>query len=125
MPFAGTSFDTVTHNLTSLPGAWVELKRLTYGQKLQRKNMAKLAIDMGSKGKDMKGELAMASREATISDFKNCVVNHNLFKDSEETIPFDFRNVMDIELLDPRVGEEIERLLDELNNFEESDEAKN
>lgn len=125
MPFAGTSVETVRYDLESLPGAFVELRRLTYGQKLQRKNMSKLAIDMNSKSKDLKGELAMASREATLMDFKNCIVDHNLFKDADETIKFNFGNAMDVEFLDPKIGEEIEKYIDSLNNFEDGDEAKN
>ena len=125
MPFAGTGVETVRRELTSLEGGFVILRRLTYGQKLQRKNMTKLAIDMNSKSKDFKGELEMASREATLQDFKNCIVDHNLFKDEAETVQFDFTSAMDVEMLDPRIGEEIEQAIDKLNNFEADDEAKN
>ena len=125
MPFAGTSVETVRRELESLEGGFVILRRLTYGQKLQRKNMTKLAIDMNSKSKDLKGELEMASREATLQDFKNCIVDHNLFKDAEETVKVNFANQMDVEFLDPRIGEEIEKYIDEINNFEETEEAKN
>lgn len=125
MPFAGTSHNTITHNLKSAAGGWVVLRRLTYGEKLRRKNMMKLGIEMGSKSKDVKGEIAMASREATVFDFKSCIVDHNLFKDEAETVQFDFTSAMDVEMLDPRIGEEIEQAIDKLNNFEADDEAKN
>lgn len=125
MPFAGAGDNTVRRELNSVGGGYVVLRRLTYGQKLDRQNMTKLAIDMNSKTKDFKGELAMASREATLTDFRNCVVEHNLYKDAEETSLFNFGNSADVQQLDPRIGEEISKYIDELNNFEESDEAKN
>lgn len=125
MPFAGTSIEVVRRELTTCPGAWVEIRRMTYGQKLERQNMLKLGIEMNSRSKDVKGELAMANKEATYLDFKNCIVDHNLFKDAEETQKINFSSRMDIDFLDPRVGEEIDKYLNELNNFEESDEAKN
>jgi len=125
MPFAGTSIEVSRHELKSLPGAWVDVRRMTYGQKLERQNMLKLGIEMNSRSKDVKGELAMANKEATYLDFKNCVVDHNLFKDEAETQKINFASRMDVDLLNPRVGEEIDRILNELNNFEEGDEAKN
>lgn len=125
MPFAGTSVEVTRHDLKTVPGGWVEIRRMTYGQKLDRQNMLKLGIEMNSRSKDVKGELAMANKEATYLDFRNCIIDHNLFKDQEELQKINFASRLDIDFLDPRVGEEIDTILNKLNNFEESDEAKN
>lgn len=125
MPFAGTSTEVTHHELKTVEGGWIKVRRMTYGQKLERQNMLKLGIDMNSRTKDVKGELAMANKEATYLDFKNCVVDHNLFKDPDETQKVNFASRLDIDFLDPRVGEEIDTILNKINNFEESDEAKN
>ena len=125
MPFAGAVTDTIHIDLKSVEGGWVELRRMTYGQKLQRQSEAKLGIDMSSKSKDIKGELAMVTKKAIYDEYKNCVVDHNLFKDFEETAKFNFANPQDVDFLDPRIGEEINKHISDLNNFEETEEAKN
>ena len=122
MPFAGVSTATEHFDLKTVEGGFVELRRMTYGEKLARQDMVKLSLEMG-KGKDIKGEMAMANKMVTHSDFMNCIIEHNLEKDKNGT-PFNFRDYNDFIRLDPRVGEEIDRLINSMNNFEESDEGK-
>jgi hypothetical protein len=122
------SSDTEKLDLKSLPGGFVVAKRLTYGQKLQRRQMVSgLKVEAG-KGKDFAGEMNMVSEKATVFDFQHCIVEHNLGKlkpgTEDEEIPIDFGNVQDVRALDPRVGEEIDNFLSELNNFEESEEGE-
>lgn len=122
MPFAGVSTTTERIELKTLQGAFVELRRMSYGEKLARQDMIKLSLDMG-KGKDLKGEMAMANKHATHLDFMNCIVHHNLEKDENGTL-FNFKDFNDFINLDPRVGEEIDKHISEMNNFEDSDEGK-
>ncbi len=122
MPFAGVSTATEHFDLKTVEGGFVELRRMTYGEKLTRQDMVKLSLEMG-KGKDIKGEMAMANKMVTHSDFMNCIIAHNLEKDENGT-PFNFRDYNDFIRLDPRVGEEIDKLINSMNNFEESDEGK-
>ena len=122
MPFAGVSTATEHFDLKTVEGGFVELRRMTYGEKLTRQDMVKLSLEMG-KGKDIKGEMAMANKMVTHSDFMNCIIEHNLEKDKNGT-PFNFRDYNDFIRLDPRVGEEIDKLINSMNNFEESDEGK-
>jgi hypothetical protein len=51
------------------------------------------------------------------------VVDHNL--EDADGRKLDFRNLADFDNLDPRIGEEIGKLLDELNNFEDEDDQGN
>lgn len=120
MPFAGLNNGTERFDLKSLPGAYVELRRMSYGQKLARQDLIRLSVEMG-KGKDMKGEMAMANKLATKMDFANCIAAHNLEKDDNGTL-FNF-NTDSLDMLDPRVGEEIDKYINQMNNFEDTDEG--
>lgn len=110
--------------LKTCPGGWVILRRMTYGQKLDRmKHVGKLSVDMRGKGKGTKGEMEMLQKGSTIYDFQACIVDHNLEKNigTEEhpnIVPLNLKTMVDIDALDPRIGEEISSLIDELNNFE-------
>jgi len=42
-----------------------------------------------------------------------------------EGTPFNLSSRTDVDFLDPRVGDEISKLIDELNNFEDGEDAKN
>lgn len=100
------------------PDGFVVLKRMTYGQKLDRmKHVGKLSVDMRGKGKGgTKGEMEMLQKASTIYDFRACIVDHNLTDTTGRKL--NLSNERDIDSLDPRIGEEIGTLIDELNNFE-------
>lgn len=114
--------DTTREELKTLPGGYVVLKRLTYGEKLQRRAMVSgMKIRGGGKSKDFEGEMNLVNEQATLFDFQRCIVEHNLEKDDNGTL-LNFSNIQDIRVLDPRVGEEIDELLNKLNNFEDDEE---
>lgn len=115
-------------DLKSLPGGFVLARRLSYGEKLQRRAMtAGLKLDMGNRkqNRDMTGEMQLITEESTVFDFAHCILDHNLYKDDEETQKFDLSKKMDLRMLDPRIGEEIDTWLSDLNNFEDEDEEGN
>jgi hypothetical protein len=122
MPVATTSQEGERHDLKSLPEAFVVVKRMTYGQKLRRLEMAsKMSVDMNRKDKSVKGEMEMMQYKAALYDFRSCIVQHNLEKKVGEDLKLlDFNNETDFLILDPRVGDEINQLLDKLNNFEDN-----
>lgn len=103
---------------TAPPDGFVVLRRMTYGQKLERmRHAGKLSVDMRGKGKGgTKGEMEMLQKASTVYDFRNCIVDHNLEDPSGRKL--NLHTERDIDALDPRVGEEISTLIDELNNFE-------
>jgi hypothetical protein len=109
------------HDLKSLPEGFVMVRRLTYGQKLERRAMSSTATAETQRGnKNMKMQMQMINQQAMIFDFTHCIVDHNLEGDDGEKL--NLSSVAHIQSLDPRVGEEIERILDKMNNFEEDDE---
>jgi hypothetical protein len=52
--------------------------------------------------------------------FKNCIVDHNI-TDSND-VQLDFNKEMTLRMLNPKVGVEIEKLIDKLNAEDEADE---
>lgn len=112
--------------LKTLPDGWVVLRRMSYGQKLNRLRLVgKMSVEMKKNAKSTRGEMEMAQRAATLYDFQTCIVEHNLEDDTGRTL--NMSTERDVDSLDPRIGEEISVLIDELNNFEaeEDDEEGN
>lgn len=105
------------------PDGWVELRKMTFGQKLVRQQQAmKINMEMRRKGQgNAKANMEMESLQSALLDFKNCVVAHNLTDASGN--PLNLSTDFDVQRLDPRVGEEISTYIDQMNNFEEDAEG--
>lgn len=121
MPKATTDItQTTRHELKSCPEGFIEVRRLSYGEKLERRAMVSgMKVEAG-KGKNFEGEMQLMNEKATLYDFQRCITDHNLEDDNGNKL--NLGNAFDIRRLDPRVGEEIEGILGELNNFEEDEE---
>jgi hypothetical protein len=122
MPRATVSQEHVRHELKSCPGGYVVLRQLPYGQVLVRRDGAsQLVLEQQQKGQT-DGRMLVETMQtwAREFEFKNCIVEHNLEDDHD--VLLDFNNPLAIRFLDPRVGKEIEALIDELNG-ESDDEA--
>lgn len=106
-------------DLKTLAGGWVVLRRMSYGAKLNRmQHVGKMSVELRKGSKSTRGEMDLMQRATTIYDFQQCLVDHNLFADDAETVKLNLTTATGIESLDPRIGEEISALIDELNNFE-------
>lgn len=120
MPRATVNIETTERfDLKTLGEAFVVLRRMSYGQILERRMFTKLEVTAG-KGKDFQGELGMANRKVTEFEFKSCIVEHNL--EDENDRPLDLTKPSDFNKLDPRVGQEIEKYITDMNNFEDEEE---
>lgn len=117
MPRATTDIATTEKfELKSLPEGFIVARRLTYGEKLERRAMVSgMKVEAG-RGKDFAGEMQLMNERATLFDFQKCITEHNL-EDENGTL-LNLARVEDIKKLDPRIGEEIEGILGDLNNFE-------
>ena len=120
--------------LKSLEGAFVKVRPLSYGKKLDRlDNASKMYMEMDrddARGRSRKGADEDESIKAFIEsmqswarafDFAYCIGDHNL-EDAKGT-KLDFSNAMTLEILDPRVGTELGEILDALNGDNEDDLA--
>jgi hypothetical protein len=125
MPKAVVSQLTERFELDTLPpgedgteGGWVELRRLSYGEKMRKDSEAmKMRFGMDVKTKDMDAEISIVNELVTLLEFAKCIVSHNLTKADGETL-LDFKKEADVRSLDPQVGEEISNLIGRMNDFE-------
>lgn len=122
--------------LESLKGGFVVLRRLTYGQKMFRRSLlSKARMETGAAGnradrraqakQSFTAELELMNEKVTLFEFQNCIVEHNLeYLDAAGEIKLlDFHRPEDVKKLDGRVGEEIDELITDYNNFEADDET--
>lgn len=126
MPVAVADYsDETRFELKTCKGGYVVLRRMTYGQTLERREMMKLSVATEGKGKNSKlaGELAMASKAVARYEFAKCIVDHNLTDKEERKL--DLAGA-DFEKLHPKIGQEIDSYISDMNNFEDDeDEAGN
>ena len=128
------------YELKTCPGGFVTIRRMSFGEKLQRRGFnSKMDMEVERGSRTAKSTIDIFKEEAELYDFMHCVVDHNLTKlinkktgqpcedddpDAME-VPLDFKKATDIKMVAGQIAEEIGALIDKLNNFEESNEAKN
>jgi hypothetical protein len=113
-------------NVVGDEDGYVMLRPLPFGLKLERRDKAtkmsmEAATGKGRKGEDtQKFELETLSKWSRAYDFKHCVGEHNIT--DVNGVLLDFGNPMTLQLLAPKVGSELEALIDALNE-DESEES--
>ncbi len=122
MPVATTSpEETERHDLKSLEEAFVELRSMTYGEWLHRRDMAtKMAIEGDPRKKDSKVTIDAIQTETTLYEFGKCIVDHNL-TDAQDN-PLNLAVKKDFSRLHPKIGEEISALIADMNVWESEQE---
>lgn len=127
MPIAVVVENSKEFNLISCPGGIIEIRRMTFGESLVRKDMmASIAMEMQNKSKgndSMRLQMDLLQEKTTLWEFSNLIVKHNLTDASEKLL--DFRNPAAVKALEGRIGDEIQKYINELNSFEEVEEIKN
>src|SRR3990167_8269741 len=117
MPKATISLEGQRYELQSLKGAYVLLRPLPYGKILERRDGASRMVMEQTRGQ-------RADSRMIVEMAKECIVEHNLEDDGGELLNFQVK--ANIYRLDPKVGQEIERLIDEMNmDIEEAEDLKN
>lgn len=114
--------DATRYDLKSVSGAWVSLRPLPYGMLIERRDKAsRMSMETSNRRNDnSKLDIDMMQHQSRIFEFQNCLIDHNLSDDQGNKL--NFSNPSTLNLLDPKVGQEIERLIDDLNQLEEVDE---
>lgn len=131
MPKATVSQDHTRYDLRTLEGGFVLLRTLSFHEMTTRQDIA-ARMYQESTIKDMKkgqraddevvrGYFEMMNVAATEYEFRNCIVEHNLEDENGNLI--DFTRPMQAWRLDPKVGAEIARYIDKLNQEDESELA--
>lgn len=117
MPNATVSTESQHFDLSSCPGGWIDLKRMTHGQRLHRQDIA-MSMSMTADTKHKTATMGVTPTQTRVAqyEFKTCVVDHNLEDDQGHKL--NFNNPSDVERLDGRIGEEISELIDTMHNWE-------
>jgi len=127
MPIGTVNTDPVRYELKSLEGAWIDLKPMSHGMTLARREIStKQAMrNIGGKQDDAEMAIELAQRAATQYEYRNCIVDHNIEEEikgkaGEDSVikKLDFKKPETLDKLDPRVGDEIDQLIEDLNKFE-------
>lgn len=118
MPRATVQTETIRKELKTLEGAFVELRTMSFGEYLHRRD---LAVKMSMEGASRDSKVSIETIQQTVAayELKTCVVDHNL--EDETGRKLQLSNPMDFNRLDPKVGQEISRYIDELNTFDEEE----
>lgn len=112
--------DAKRFELKTCEGGFVLLRHMSYGQIVQRRAMNTIALASSRGDKEsFVGEMALGSVAINNFEFATCVTEHNLEK--AEGVLFNFKNPVDLQLLDPRIGQEIEGYISEMNSYEASE----
>lgn len=135
MPIAVATDVPVRRELKTLPAdpnlagpegeaGYVDIRRLTFGEKQARRAINSKMTVKASKGrKDVDTEITAFDARTDYFDFANCIVSHNL--QAKDGSLLDFRREDHVRSLAGNVAEEIQTYMDEVNNFEADDEVKN
>ena len=121
MPVAVVTDPYVRFDLKTVEEGYIIVKRMTYGQKMTRQQMAmKMKMQVGNRKEDSEIDIDMMNRLTSLWSFSNLIHEHNLTDEKER--PLNFKNYADVEKLAGPIGEEIDTLIDKVNNFNEKDE---
>jgi len=108
--------ETERHELKSAPpDGFVVLRRMSYGHKLQRQAMA-VQMDMKGQGKTAEASVRTETTKVAVFEFGHCIVDHNL--EDVDGRKLDFTRAADVIKLHPQVGDEIDALIGDMNNFD-------
>ena len=110
--------DTVEYDLRSLEGGKIELRRMTYGQLLARQELAMQLEVESQQGRGREAKISIQAANAAVAafEFRHCVVSHNLEDENGQILNLAIEaNVL---RLDPRIGDEIGTLINNLNQFD-------
>lgn len=128
MPDGTVSQELEHRDLKTLPGAYVKLRQLPYYDTLVRRDKGSVAsmeqqVGARKRGENQTAKMTLESLQTWEKEymFKNCIAEHNITDKNE--VPLDFSNPMAIRTLRPDIGQEIERLIDELHSEGDDFEA--
>jgi hypothetical protein len=106
--------------LESIEGGWVDLRLMDYGQILERQEMAGKMGFEGSQ-RDLKGVVEMMQKRTREFEFRVCIADHNL--EDKDDKKLNFTKAADVWKLNPRIGAEIEQIIERENTLDLEDSA--
>jgi hypothetical protein len=127
MPIGTVLVTTKRYDLKTLPEGYVVVRRMTYGEELQRTEMA-TKFTLGGAGASLdkdsfSGALDINTTAVALWDFANLIVDHNITDENENNL--NFKNPNDVKRLSSVVGKEIGEAIDEWNAAKDTQDTKN
>jgi len=131
MPVGTVSTEPRHFDLKSAPpDGFVTLRQQSYGERMERQDIVvRMTTETGSDSPDgairIGGEKVtweMANFATSLFDFQKSVVDHNITDASGRKL--NLATAYDLRQLDPRIGEEIEGHIRELNTFTDEDKER-
>lgn len=109
---------------TAPPDGYVVIRRLSHGEKAERRMINNKLTMKAQKGKkDVDSSIDMFHANVDLYNFKHCIIEHNL-QDKDGRV-LDFSIAADVNKIDGRVSEEITTYIDRENNFEADEDLGN
>jgi len=99
----------------------MEMRKDIAGRMYQEESRAAVKKGKLSDDEMMRAYFEAMNVKVTEFEFRNCIIEHNLYVDDAETRLIDFSRPMKDWLLDPKVGEEISKHIAELTQIDEED----
>lgn len=125
MPRATVSTEHIKKNLRTCPGGFVVLRQLSYAEMMKRRDIAsRMYADVKTDQAAMKSQETIRQYMEVVNvaimefEFANCIIDHNLEDDQGNKL--DFSNPMALQILNPKIGSEIDRYIEELNQEDEA-----
>ena len=110
-------------DLKSLKGGWVKLRKMSYGQRLKRQEIAfSMSVEGGEpRNRRRNNDMSIEQMQTAVSEyeFKICIADHNL--EDQNGDPLNFGQRIHVRSLLPEVGEEIDELITKYNSFDEDE----
>lgn len=123
MPKAVVASEPKRFELKSCPpDGFVLLREMSYGERMVR-NAQQGKMKLLKKNSEHLGEVEMALAALAKWDLANLVVDHNL--EDESGVKLDLSSDRDLKKLSSRIGEEIGKYIDEMNNFDDEGDSGN
>jgi hypothetical protein len=119
MPKATVNIESQRFELKTCEGGFVELKVMSYGEYLRRRDLIS-KMSFKGQGKNTEAVMEMVNEQLTLFEFSKCIVDHNLEDDGGTKL--DLTKAHALQRLDPRIGEEISTYIDRLNKWDEQND---
>lgn len=106
-------------DLESVPGGFVEIRQMTYGEFLHRRDLSMgMSVSGDALGKGTPEKISIDALQTAVTqyEFKVCIINHNL--EDDNGVKLQLGTPEGFARLDPRIGQEVSDLIDEMNQWE-------
>jgi hypothetical protein len=125
MVLATTSIRAERKDLKTLPGAYVAIRRMNHGERMQRQELINKAKFMTKRGsRDINIEMDVINAAVALFEWALLITEHNLEYEPDpvrapgELAPLNFKDPNHVRMVDGKASEEINTYIGEINNFD-------